>query len=105
MKFKNLCLFFYFSDYVGFIKKIMKLVQHKYATIDRVEVELKQIEEPMNFPVRPCKYMKSIILLLAMKKKSLTKKRKCYHNNIDLTKVRRNAIELCRSHATEFDVA
>ncbi|XP_016837351.1 uncharacterized protein LOC100122198 isoform X2 [Nasonia vitripennis] len=40
-------------DYVGFIKKIMKLVQHKYPTIDRIEVELKQIEEPIELPVRP----------------------------------------------------
>ena len=34
----------------------MKLVQHKYPTIDRVEVELKQIEENVEFPVRPCEY-------------------------------------------------
>ncbi|KAJ8667280.1 hypothetical protein QAD02_008942 [Eretmocerus hayati] len=40
-------------DYVGFIKKIMKLVQHKYPTINKVEVELKQIDEPVELPVRP----------------------------------------------------
>ncbi|CAB0041459.1 unnamed protein product [Trichogramma brassicae] len=40
-------------DYVGFIKKIMKLVQNKYTSIDRIEIELKQIDEPIEFPVRP----------------------------------------------------
>ncbi|KAL3280096.1 hypothetical protein HHI36_017602 [Cryptolaemus montrouzieri] len=39
-------------DYVGFIKKIMKLMQHNYQTIKKIEVELKQLEgEPV--PVRP----------------------------------------------------
>ncbi|XP_011504744.1 PREDICTED: uncharacterized protein LOC105367675 [Ceratosolen solmsi marchali] len=40
-------------DYIGFITKILKLLQHKYSGIDHVEVELKQIEEPVEFPVRP----------------------------------------------------
>ncbi|XP_058799256.1 uncharacterized protein LOC131668821 isoform X2 [Phymastichus coffea] len=40
-------------DYVGFIKKIMKLVQHKYPGIERIEIELKQIEEPIELPIRP----------------------------------------------------
>ena len=39
----------------------MKLVQHKYPFIDRVEVELKQIEEPVEFPVRPCKKIKNFL--------------------------------------------
>lgn len=39
-------------DYVGFIKKIMKLMLHKYSTIKKIEVELKQLEEPINLPTR-----------------------------------------------------
>ncbi|XP_015589440.1 uncharacterized protein LOC107265026 isoform X1 [Cephus cinctus] len=40
-------------DYVGFIKKIMKLMQHKYTTIQKLEVELRQLDEPINLPTRP----------------------------------------------------
>ncbi|KAK0083658.1 hypothetical protein PV325_008432 [Microctonus aethiopoides] len=40
-------------DYVGFIKKIMKLMQHKYLSIKKLEVELKQLEEPIILPTRP----------------------------------------------------
>ncbi|KAK9871148.1 hypothetical protein WA026_011430 [Henosepilachna vigintioctopunctata] len=39
-------------DYVGFIKKIMKLMQHNYQTIKKIEVELKQLEGEA-VPVRP----------------------------------------------------
>ncbi|XP_029043011.1 uncharacterized protein LOC114876098 isoform X7 [Osmia bicornis bicornis] len=40
-------------DYVGFIKKIMKLMLHKYPTIKKIEVELRQLEEPITLPTRP----------------------------------------------------
>ncbi|XP_076647532.1 uncharacterized protein LOC143356049 isoform X1 [Halictus rubicundus] len=40
-------------DYVGFITKIMKLMLHKYPSIKKIEVELKQLEEPVNLPARP----------------------------------------------------
>ncbi|XP_051154840.1 uncharacterized protein LOC127277609 isoform X3 [Leptopilina boulardi] len=40
-------------DYVGFIKKIMKLMQHKYPTIQKLEVELKQLADPIDLPARP----------------------------------------------------
>ncbi|KYN18202.1 hypothetical protein ALC57_09496, partial [Trachymyrmex cornetzi] len=40
-------------DYVGFIKKIMKLMQHKYPSIKKLEVELRQLEEPITLPSRP----------------------------------------------------
>lgn len=40
-------------DYVGFIKKIMKMMQHKYKMISKVEVELKQLEESDKPPTRP----------------------------------------------------
>ncbi|XP_078046424.1 uncharacterized protein LOC144474909 isoform X2 [Augochlora pura] len=40
-------------DYVGFITKIMKLMLHKYPSIKKIEVELKQLEEPITLPARP----------------------------------------------------
>ncbi|KAH0945796.1 hypothetical protein HN011_000796 [Eciton burchellii] len=40
-------------DYVGFIKKIMKLMQHKYPSVKKLEVELRQLEEPITLPTRP----------------------------------------------------
>nr|CAH7752919.1 unnamed protein product [Callosobruchus chinensis] len=40
-------------DYVGFIKKIMKLMQHNYKSIVKLEVELKQLAEPVEVPSRP----------------------------------------------------
>ncbi|EGI68761.1 hypothetical protein G5I_02541 [Acromyrmex echinatior] len=40
-------------DYVGFIKKIIKLMQHKYPSIKKLEVELRQLEEPITLPSRP----------------------------------------------------
>ncbi|XP_071643870.1 uncharacterized protein [Temnothorax longispinosus] len=40
-------------DYVGFIKKIMKLMQHKYPSIKKLEVELRHVEEPITLPSRP----------------------------------------------------
>lgn len=35
----------------------MKLMQHKYPSIKKLEVELKQLEEPITLPTRPCKYI------------------------------------------------
>ncbi|ENN74892.1 hypothetical protein YQE_08471, partial [Dendroctonus ponderosae] len=40
-------------DYVGFIKKIMKLMQHNYSEINKLEVELKILDEPAEVPSRP----------------------------------------------------
>ncbi|KAK4291668.1 hypothetical protein Pmani_035518 [Petrolisthes manimaculis] len=40
-------------DYVGFIKKIMKMMQHKYKMISKTEVELKQLQESDKPPTRP----------------------------------------------------
>ncbi|XP_048524513.1 uncharacterized protein LOC109540147 isoform X2 [Dendroctonus ponderosae] len=42
-------------DYVGFIKKIMKLMQHNYSEINKLEVELKILDEPAEVPSRPPK--------------------------------------------------
>lgn len=43
------------KDYVGFIMKIMKLMQQKYHTIKQMEVEMRQLEEMSEPPSRPSK--------------------------------------------------
>ena len=49
--FKKLVAPFEFPrDYVGFIKKIMKLMQHEYPGMKKVEVELKQLEQSSEPP-------------------------------------------------------
>ncbi|KAH8397887.1 hypothetical protein KR222_004800 [Zaprionus bogoriensis] len=40
-------------DYVGFIKKIMKLLQHGYAEVQSIEIELRILEETSAPPSRP----------------------------------------------------
>ncbi|KAG8243875.1 hypothetical protein J6590_035490 [Homalodisca vitripennis] len=40
-------------DYVGFIKKMMKLMQHKYPTIRKLEIILRQLDEAHTMPTRP----------------------------------------------------
>lgn len=40
-------------DYVGFIKKIMKLMQNRYPQLKRIEVELSQLEQIDQAPSRP----------------------------------------------------
>ncbi|XP_030566160.1 uncharacterized protein LOC115766389 isoform X3 [Drosophila novamexicana] len=40
-------------DYVGFIKKIMKLLQHGYTEIQSIEIELRILEETSAPPSRP----------------------------------------------------
>lgn len=46
-------------DYVGFIKKIMKMMQHKYKMISKTEVELRQLEESDKPPTRPLEDQKT----------------------------------------------
>ncbi|KAB7494604.1 hypothetical protein Anas_08736 [Armadillidium nasatum] len=41
-------------DYVGFIKKIMKMMQLKYSQIRKIEIELRQLSESEHLPERPC---------------------------------------------------
>ncbi|XP_014616189.1 PREDICTED: uncharacterized protein LOC106793619 isoform X2 [Polistes canadensis] len=55
-------------DYVGFIKKIIKLMQHKYSSIKKLEVELKQLEEPVSLPTRPSRTGYIVITLPPSKK-------------------------------------
>uniref|UniRef100_A0A069DV69 Winged helix-turn-helix domain-containing protein n=1 Tax=Panstrongylus megistus TaxID=65343 RepID=A0A069DV69_9HEMI len=47
-------------DYVGFITRLMKLMQQKYSTIRKLEVELKQLEQT-KLPVRPSSSDESIL--------------------------------------------
>ncbi|XP_069188466.1 uncharacterized protein [Procambarus clarkii] len=46
-------------DYVGFIKKIMKMMQHKYKMLSKTEVELRQLEESDKPPTRPMEDQKT----------------------------------------------
>ena len=48
-------VYFYFLDYVGFIKKIMKLMQHEYPMIAKIEIEMTQEMEMDCLPIRPSK--------------------------------------------------
>ncbi|KAK3919649.1 50S ribosomal protein L9 [Frankliniella fusca] len=47
-------------DYVGFIKKLMKLMQHRYPSIRRLEIELRQLESVAP-PTRPLSADESIL--------------------------------------------
>ncbi|XP_070519498.1 uncharacterized protein [Cardiocondyla obscurior] len=55
-------------DYVGFIKKIMKLMQHKYLSIKKLEVELRQLEEPITLPSRPYETVMGQMIELTVEK-------------------------------------
>ncbi|XP_046683859.1 uncharacterized protein LOC124369800 isoform X2 [Homalodisca vitripennis] len=48
-------------DYVGFIKKMMKLMQHKYPTIRKLEIILRQLDEAHTMPTRPLSADESIL--------------------------------------------
>lgn len=45
------------ANYVGYIMKIMKLMQQKYPTILKMEVEMKVIRELAELPDRPGEYL------------------------------------------------
>lgn len=47
---------FSFQDYIGFIKKIMKLMQKGYNEIQGLEIELRILEQTSAPPSRPRKY-------------------------------------------------
>ncbi|XP_039291008.1 uncharacterized protein LOC111044867 [Nilaparvata lugens] len=49
-----------FPDYVGFIKKLMKLMQLKYTSIKKVEVIIRKLDEPEKLPSRPLSADESI---------------------------------------------
>ena len=53
----------FLSDYVGFIKKIMKLMQIQYPMLAKVEVEMTQEKEMDELPNRPSKFCSSTYLL------------------------------------------
>lgn len=49
-----------FADYVGFIKKIMKLLQHGYGEVQSIEIELRILEETSAPPSRPRKLYQTL---------------------------------------------
>lgn len=51
------------ADYVGFIKKIMKLMQKGYNEIQALEVELRILEQTSAPPSRPRKCIQCIFFL------------------------------------------
>ena len=55
-----------FTDYVGFIKKIMKLMQKDYPMLAIVEVELTQEKEMDELPNRPSKLIAFSSFLLSL---------------------------------------
>ena len=46
---------FSIADYVGFIKKVMKLMQNEFPMFRKIEVELTQEKEIEKIPDRPSK--------------------------------------------------
>lgn len=57
--FKTLVAPFEFPrDYVGFIKKIMKLMQHDYPGIKKVEIEMKQLGQSSQPPPHAGTFLK-----------------------------------------------
>ena len=61
----NFCCFFTPTDYVGFIKKVMKLLQTspRYRQIKKVDVDLVQLEESEAVPPSPGKHLVSFVLV------------------------------------------
>ena len=53
---------FWFADYVGFMKKVMKQMQSDYPMMSKVELELTQEREMDALPIRPSKYGKALFL-------------------------------------------
>lgn len=51
---------------MGFIKKIMKLLQRGYDEIQSLEVELRILEETSAPPSRPRKYMNMVVFLFLL---------------------------------------
>ena len=51
---------FYITDYVGFIKKIMKLMQLVYPMFRKIEVKLTQEQELEQIPDRPSEFSPSL---------------------------------------------
>lgn len=56
----TICITICFADYVGFIKKIMKLLQHGYGEVQSIEIELRILEETSAPPSRPRKLYQTL---------------------------------------------
>ena len=63
--------FFILSDYVGFIKKIMKLMQLQYPMLAKVEVEMTQEKEMDELPNRPSKFFYTLKVFSKKKKERI----------------------------------
>nr|CAD7258564.1 unnamed protein product [Timema shepardi] len=50
-------------NYIGFIKKVMKLLQHGYSSLKKVEVTLTQLDEVETPPNRPSRLDAVLITL------------------------------------------
>uniref|UniRef100_A0A131XB69 Winged helix-turn-helix domain-containing protein n=1 Tax=Hyalomma excavatum TaxID=257692 RepID=A0A131XB69_9ACAR len=85
-------------DYVGFIKKIMKLMQMKYINMRKVEIEMRQLENITEPPRRPMSLDDSTLeaKMELTQEKVLEIIESAYPNPVSLTELSRNT-----SHAPE----
>lgn len=78
-------------DYVGFIKKIMKLMQHGYPSISKVEVELRQLQEEVTPPpTRPLSSDDSILVTVITIEKVLELIESAYPNPVTIQDIAAN---------------
>ncbi|XP_054279456.1 uncharacterized protein LOC128997788 [Macrosteles quadrilineatus] len=86
-------------DYVGFIKKIMKLMQHKYPTIRKLEIILRQLEQATSLPTRPLSADESTLgkLVILTEEKVLELIESAYPNPI-------TAEDMAREHNWEEEL-
>lgn len=87
-------------DYVGFIKKIMKLMQNKYTDMQRIEVDLKQLESDAELPQHSvlANDISSPMKLQPTKVKVLEMIESAYPNSLSLVNIIRSF------HSTEEEV-
>uniref|UniRef100_A0A6M2DFC6 Winged helix-turn-helix domain-containing protein n=1 Tax=Xenopsylla cheopis TaxID=163159 RepID=A0A6M2DFC6_XENCH len=71
-------------DYVGFIKKIMKLLQHSFKDITAVEVELRQLDDSAPLPARPLSSDDSMLVVQITVDKVLELIESAYPNPITI---------------------
>ncbi|XP_026482543.1 LOW QUALITY PROTEIN: uncharacterized protein LOC113389747 [Ctenocephalides felis] len=71
-------------DYVGFIKKIMKLLQHSFKDISAVEVELRQLDDSAPLPARPLSSDDSMLVVQITVDKVLELIESAYPNPITI---------------------
>ncbi|XP_067143243.1 uncharacterized protein [Centruroides vittatus] len=94
-------------DYVGFIKKIMKLMQIRYPSIRKIEVEIKQLEEYIEPPSRPVSMDDSSVGMKfeITQEKVLELIESAYPNPVsisDISKTSQSSEEIVYLHLTEL---